>query len=159
MEPSMNLIRCVCAFLLLVLAGPVLAEGRLTVMDAWIRPAPAAMPMAAGYATLSNSGDAPLTVLAVQSDAFRMGALHDTVIENGVARMRKLHRLVIAPGETVELAPGGRHLMLMEAREDLPASGRIPVRFLLSDGRRVDTLFDIGEPDADDHVHEGHEGH
>lgn len=152
----MNLIRTALAFALLAVAGTALAEGRLTVMDAWIRPAPAAMPMAAGYATLSNSGDAPLTVLAVQSDAFRMGALHDTVIEDGVAKMRKLHRLVIAPGETVELAPGGRHLMLMEAREELPASGRIPIRFLLSDGRRVDTLFDIGEPDADGHEHHDH---
>ena len=48
------------------------AQGKLGVFDAWIRAAPPGASMLAGYATLKNTGDAPVSLLTVQSDAFRM---------------------------------------------------------------------------------------
>jgi copper(I)-binding protein len=59
----------------LAMAGSAHAAGKLGVVDAWIRLAPPGASMLAGYATLSNTGDAPITVLTVQSDAFRMASL------------------------------------------------------------------------------------
>ena len=60
------------AFALLFATGAAHADGRLGVFDAWIRSAPPGTTMLAGYATLKNTGDAPVTVLTAQSDAFRM---------------------------------------------------------------------------------------
>lgn len=128
--------------------GTAHADGKLGVLDAWIRAAPPGATMLAGYATLKNSGDAPLSVLTVQSDAFRMTSLHETVVDKDVSRMRELHRLVIAPGETVQLAPGGKHLMLMHPRDPVAAGQKVEVTFLLGDGRRVQTYFDVVAPDA-----------
>ena len=140
---------------LLALCGNAHAEGKLGVTDAWIRPAPPGATMLAGYATLSNTGDAPLTVLAVQSPGFRMASLHETIIDKGVAKMHELHRLVIAAGQTVMLQPGGKHLMLMDPRKDIVAGEKIEMMFLLDDGTRVETYFDVvaadsGKPDAGD---------
>ena len=44
-------------------AGFARAEGKLGVFDAWIRQAPPGATMMAGYATLKNTGDMPVTVL------------------------------------------------------------------------------------------------
>ena len=132
------------------LCGNVHAAGKLGVTDAWIRAAPPGANVVAGYATLQNTGDAPLTLLTVQSDAFRMTSLHETIVDEGVSKMRELHRLRIAPGETVALAPGGLHLMLSQPRGDLAAvGGKVRIVFLLTDGTRVETYFDVLAPDSE----------
>lgn len=124
------------------------AAGKLGVFDAWIRAAPPGANMLAGYATLKNTGDEPVVILTVQSDAFRMASLHRTVIEEGVARMRELHRLKIAPGETVQFAPGGMHLMLMQPRHDIATGDKVEMLFMLLDGTRVETYFDVVPADS-----------
>ncbi len=124
------------------------AAGKLGVTDAWIRAAPPGAAMLAGYATLNNAGDAPLEVLTVQSDAFRMASLHETVDDGGVSRMRELHGLALAPGESVRLKPGGMHLMLMQPRRDVHAGDKVEMTFLLGDGARVDAYFDVVAADA-----------
>ena len=96
---------------LVFVAGAAQADGRLAVHDAWIRAMPPGATMAAGYATLSNDGDAPVTILSAQSDAFRNVTLHETIVSGDVAKMREVHRLVVAPGATIKLEPGGRHAM------------------------------------------------
>lgn len=131
-----------------VVGSTAQAEGKLGVTDAWIRAAPPGATMLAGYATLSNTGDAPVSILTVQSDAFRMTSLHETVVQEGVSKMRELHRVDIAPGATVALAPGGKHLMLMQPRHDVAPGEKVEVRFLLADGQRVTTYFEVIAPDA-----------
>lgn len=134
----------VCAW-----TGNVQAAGTLGVTDAWIRVAPPGATMLAGYAKLKNTGDAPLTILTVQSPAFRMATLHETIVSDGMSKMRELHRLVIAAGESIAFAPGGKHLMLMDARQAINAGDRIEVTFLLTDGTRVKTYFDVVSTGAD----------
>ena len=129
-------------------AGSAQGAGRLGVTVAWIRAAPPGAGVLAGYATLKNNGDAPIVVLTVQSDAFRMASVHETINEGGVSKMRELHRLVIAPGATVALQPGGRHLMLMQPRHAIAEGDKVEMMFLLNDGTRVETYFDVVAPDA-----------
>lgn len=129
-------------------AGAAHADGRLAVHDAWIRAMPPGATMAAGYATLSNDGDAPVTILTAQSDTFRNVTLHETLVSGGVSKMREVHRLVVAPGATIKLEPGGRHLMLMSPRHDIAAGDKVGITFLLRDGQRVDTYFDVTAADA-----------
>lgn len=136
---------------LLGTTADVQAAGKLGVTDAWIRAAPPGANSVAGYATLKNTGDEPITVLTVQSDAFRMTSLHETVVDKGVSKMRELHRLKIAPGETVQLQPGGKHLMLMQPRHEIQIGDKVEMMFMLADGTRVETQFDVvATPSSDD---------
>ncbi len=133
---------------LLVVAPPARAEGKLTVYDAWIRKAPPGVSMMAGYATLKNEGDTPIKVLTVQSDAFRQSSIHETVVERGVSKMRELPRVDMAPGATIDMKPGGAHLMLMEPRHPILVGDKVHMVFLLADGTRVETYFDVLAADA-----------
>jgi periplasmic copper chaperone A len=119
------------------------ADGKLGVYDAWIRVPPPGSTMMAGYATLKNTGDARISVLTVQSDAFRSSSIHETVTERDVTRMRELPRVDLAPGAEVEMKPGGAHLMLSEPRHPIVVGDKIPIVFLLMDGTRVETNFDV----------------
>lgn len=130
--------------LALMLAGPAAhAEGRLGVLDAWIRANPDDAQSYSGYATLKNTGDAQVTVLTVQSDMFRQSSILDAVKERGGARLRELPRVDIAPGKTIPLRPGGAHIQFSYPREEVLIGEKIGVVFLLADGRRVQTYFDV----------------
>lgn len=77
------------------------------------------MDMTAGYFVLENRGSETIRISGVSSPQFGRVEMHETVVENDVARMRELAEIVIAPGERVVFEPGGRHLMLFEPRAPL----------------------------------------
>lgn len=133
------------------------AAGRLVVENAWIRTAPPAAPMRAGYATLRNAGDAPLQIRSAHSAAFGDVSLHATQIENGVARMRELDGLSLAPGESAVLEPGGKHLMLMQPRGELGVGAKAVVTFEIDNGSSTDVEFSVRE--APVAGHDDHHGH
>ena len=110
---------CLCGLLLGAITAHAAASGHLVIERAWIRAAPPGAMMLAGYATLRNDGDAVLAIVSADSPDFGSVSVHESVAENGVEKMRLLPRLEIAPGASVALAPGGRHLMLMQPRREL----------------------------------------
>lgn len=144
----MSGVRAVLATILLAATSFAHAEGKLGVYDAWVRAAPPNSPVMAGYATLKNTGDAPIKVLTVQSDAFRQSSIHETVVERGVSKMRELPRLDLDAGATIEMKPGGRHLMLSEPRHAIVVGDKVHMVFLLADGTRVETYFDVVAPET-----------
>jgi len=118
-------------------------ECRPVVVDGWLRMPPMAMPMLAGFARIENRCGTPVTIVAARSPAFGDVSLHETRIENGVSRMRPIPRLRIAPGGTATLAPGGLHLMLMDAKS-LPKAGEtVQVEFELEGGQVVRAPFQV----------------
>lgn len=90
-------------------------EGPPVVATDVVVTAPAAgMPMAAGYLRISNRSDAAIRITRVSSPEYGSVEMHETVVEDGIARMRALPWLEIAAGETVVFERGGKHLMLMQ---------------------------------------------
>ena len=123
------------ALLTLLFAAPAaMAAGRLVVEHAWIRTAPPSALMLAGYATLRNDGDAPVTVSGADSADFADVQLHQTFSEDGVERMRPTGKIEIAPGKSVEFAPGGRHFMLVRPKRELAAGARVKIHLSTTAG-------------------------
>jgi copper(I)-binding protein len=86
--------------------------------------------MTAGYLTLENRSDAPVTVTGVSSPQFGIVEMHDSTVANGVSRMRQLREISVPPGSSVQFAPGGKHLMLMKPVDDIQ---NITLHFLSGD--------------------------
>ncbi|MFC4729249.1 copper chaperone PCu(A)C [Coralloluteibacterium thermophilus] len=109
--------------------APALQEGCvLHLVDGWLAPAPPVAPVRAGYLTIHNAGSEPVEIEGVSSPAFARVELHATEESGGVSRMRRLDAIEVAPGEALELAPGGLHLMLMDPVEDgLPGTVEVVV--------------------------------
>jgi len=127
--------------LALVASQATVAAGRLEVAGAWIRTAPPGAMMLAGYATLRNAGDASLTVTGADSEAFGDVSLHESVEVDGVARMKALSSIEIAPGGSVVLAPGGKHLMLMRPKGEIKVGESIKIHIATTSGGGIDAGF------------------
>jgi len=125
----------------LLASQTVIAAGRLEAAGGWIRTAPPGAMMLAGYATLRNAGDAPLTVTGADSAAFGDVSLHESVEVDGVARMKALGSIEIAPGASVVLAPGGKHLMLMRPKGEIKAGESIKIHIATKSGGGIDAGF------------------
>jgi copper(I)-binding protein len=112
------------------------------VTQAWVRMTPA-MPMGAGFFSLRNPCRSDIVLAGAASPRFGDVSMHETRVEGGVSRMRPLDRVVLRPGERVEFAPGGRHLMLMKPDARVAADGKARIEFELADGRRLPVDFDV----------------
>lgn len=98
----------------------VFKVGDLTVASPWTRATPGGAKVAGGYLKVTNNGKSPdRLVKATASIADRM-EIHEMSMVDGVMKMRPLaNGLTIKPGETVELKPGGFHLMFMDIKQPL----------------------------------------
>ena len=68
---------------------------------------------------LTNNSEADILINSVSSPQFGAVELHETAVENGVARMRPVSELLIRAGESVHLQRGGLHLMMMRPQRDI----------------------------------------
>lgn len=104
-----------------LVAGGVVACGpgtsEITVSDA-IVPVPATVDTAAVYLRITNDGDRDDRLLTVSTPQASLTHLHETSIDaDGRAGMAAVGTLAIPAGETVDLSPGGLHLMMMQPDE------------------------------------------
>jgi copper(I)-binding protein len=107
-------------------AEPVYRAGDVTVADPWTRATPKGAKTAGGYMRLSNQGRMPDRLLGGSLEGAEGFEIHETRMEEGVMRMRPLAQgLPIAPGATVELRPGGLHVMFTGLTAPLAAGGRV----------------------------------
>lgn len=119
--------------LVAVLVTPVVAHqyqlGKLVIGHPWSRPAAAGVPMGVAYLSIANNGTEPEVLTGASSPAAASVQFHQTTISEGMARMRPLGEVTIAPGATVKFEPGGIHLMLVDLKAPLEAGK--PVSLIL----------------------------
>ncbi len=109
--------------------------------------APATPPVAtvgAGYATITNPGDQADRLLGGESPAAGRVEIHLMRHDNGVMTMRPLPDGVeIPPGATLELQPGGVHLMFLNLTKPLQAGEIIPVTLEFQDAGLIEAQFTV----------------
>lgn len=126
----------------------------LKVESAWIRLAPGNATVLAGYAALSNGGGRPVTVVSAQSTAFARVEMHESLTENGIAKMRPINELNIAAGGKQLFEPGGKHFMLINPKAALRSGDVVIVKLKDSTGCETAVDFKVGgmaPADAVDH--------
>jgi len=105
----------------------------IIVTEAWIKNLPPTVPMRAGYMKLKNVSTRSLRIIAVESDIFMHVDIHESVEKNGMMSMRPLPALPIPAGATVELAPGGIHLMMMGPKQTLKPGDQVSITLQFAD--------------------------
>lgn len=121
----------------------VAAPACVTIDNGWMRLPPGPMPMTAGYARIRNDCRDEVVVVGAGSRAFEEVSLHQTTLVEGVSRMREITRLPVAAGTSVQLQPGGLHLMLMRPEVVLQEGAQLPLRLSLADGSKVDGTLQV----------------
>jgi copper(I)-binding protein len=86
--------------------------GALVIEQPWFRATPKGADVAGGYMKITNTGNVPDTLVGGTLEGTRRFEVHEMVMQGDVMRMRPVSGgIEIKPGETVELKPGGYHVM------------------------------------------------
>lgn len=87
--------------------------GALTIEAPWARATPAGAEVAGGYLKITNTGNTADRLIGGTFPISNGVEVHEMGMVNGIMKMRQLEKgLEIPAGKTVELKPGGLHLML-----------------------------------------------
>ena len=144
----MNCLRFCVASVLLVTACAAHAEVKVT--SAWIRPTVPGQSVAGAYLNIESSTAASL--VGAQSPAAKSVEVHEMSMVDNVMKMRGVKRLELPAGKTVELKPGGYHLMLIDITRPLTAGSEVPITLTVEEkgGKKVKTDIKarVGEPPA-----------
>jgi copper(I)-binding protein len=95
--------------------------------DAWSRPTAPGMPMGVAYFTITNGTPVDDALIAASTPAAARVEMHESSIEDGMARMRPLTEIPVPAGGRVTVAPGGIHLMLVDLVQPLEMGSRVPL--------------------------------
>jgi copper(I)-binding protein len=100
--------------------------GSIVVEQPWIRATPGGAKVAGGYLKVTNTGSAPDRLTGGTLPLADSVEVHEMAMTDGIMKMRRLENgLEIKGGQSVELKPGGHHMMFMglagaiEAGKDL----------------------------------------
>ena len=137
----------------------------LEVRDARTPEPPQGAPVLAGYMHLHNPHDEPVRLEGASSADFARIELHDTEVEDDMARMFEIDQIHVPPGGEVAFQPRGKHLMLFTPAREFGVGADFTVTLEFSSGHQEVTFTVVdraevelsGEGDhGDGHEHGGH---
>lgn len=139
--------------------------GDLTISNSWTRATPPNAKAGGGFVTITNNGSEADRLVSVASDVAARVEIHEMAVVDGVMKMRELEAGIEVPaGETVELKPGGLHIMFMGLKDKFVEGGDVPVALTFEKAGKVDISLAIAPMGSKkmmhgDMKHDGHSGH
>ncbi len=134
------------AAILAVPAGASLAAditvGGLTISNPWARASTGGSRPGVAYLTIANRGGADSLTRASSPVAGRV-ELHRIVHDGGRARMGGIGKIPLPKGKTVQLKPGGLHIMLMDLKRRLKKGETFSLSLYFAEAGKVDVTVRI----------------
>jgi copper(I)-binding protein len=115
-----NLLFAVAA---LLASSTSLAQTAVT--DAWVRGTVSGQKATGAFMQLRSPAGAAL--LSASSPVAGVVEIHEMKMEGNVMRMRAIPKLELPPNRTVDLKPGGYHVMLMDLKKPLAKGEVVPI--------------------------------
>ena len=138
------------AALLLVGAAALAHEyqaGTLTIGHPYARPTAPSQPTGGGYLKLVNKGSAD-RLLSASAPISASVELHSMRMDGDVMRMREVSAIDVPAGGSVELKPGGYHLMFVGLKAPLAAGQRFPLKLKFEKAGEVTVDVSVDAPAA-----------
>jgi len=102
--------------------------GDIEIGHPWARATLPAAKVGGGYLKLTNEGTTDDRLVTVSSPIAERAEIHSMDMKDGVMMMRPMaDGIEIKAGETVEFAPGGFHLMLIDLKQPMTEGERVPL--------------------------------
>jgi copper(I)-binding protein len=136
--------------------------GDVTVDRAWARASIGTDRPGVAYMTIVNKGGTLDRLSGVSTPVAGRAEIHQSVMADGVMKMRAAGAIDIEPGATVTLEPGGLHLMLMSLKRELKEGDGFPLTLIFAQAGEVTVhvaVAGIGAKQAPTEHHRHHEQH
>lgn len=130
--------------------------GPLKISGAWAKAMLPGQPVGAGYLIIENTGSGADRLLSVTSAVSPDVEIHEMKMEGDVMKMRALSDgLELPAGGTVELKPGGFHLMFMGVAAPFKEGDALAVKLKFEKAGEVELTLPVGAADAAGHSQGG----
>ena len=137
-------------------------QGEIDIIGATIPLAPPNASVNAGYVKFTNTSGKDVEFHSFTSPVYDSVEMHVMEHKSGTAKMKQADKILVPANASIELKPGGTHLMLIGPRRDIKAGEKILMiaqdslerRFMLKF-----TVVDFRETNAQsssDHEHHSH---
>ena len=118
--------------------------GSIEIVLPWSRATPSTAPSAGGFLTLTNKGNAPDRLIAIETSAAKQAEIHEMKMDGAVMRMRELENgVVLPPGQTIELKPGGYHVMFIGLKAPFVKDQNVSATLVFEKAGRIDIEFQV----------------
>lgn len=106
-------------------ASPLAAQAQVKAKDAWVRATVPAQKTTGAFMTLVSGED--VKVVGASSPAAAKVELHASMSMGGVMQMHAMDSLALPTGKSVELKPGGMHVMLIGLKRQMKEGDKVPI--------------------------------
>ena len=129
----------IAAAALLAAALNAHAQGVPKVEAAWARPTVQGQAGGGGFLKITG-GSVPDRLVAASASVSKAVELHSMTMDGNVMQMRQIESIDVPAGKTVELKPGGMHVMFIGLTQTLKSGASFPMtlRFEKAGEVRVD---------------------
>ena len=118
--------------------------GALQIEAPWLRATPGGATVGAGYLRITNFGSEADRLTGARMPLAARGEVHEMTMQNGVMHMVAVAAgLAIPPGKTVELKPGGFHLMFLALKGALKQGQTLGVTLTFEKAGSVTVPFPV----------------
>ena len=135
----------------MALCGSVMAQnasvGSIKVENAYTRATAPGQQVAGGFLKIENKGAADQLVSA-SSPAAGEVQLHEMAMDGNVMKMRQVKDIPVPANGSVELKPGGLHLMFMNIKAPLAAGETVPVKLKFAKAGEVELRMPVNPTTA-----------
>lgn len=119
--------------------------GDLEIAGAFTRAMAPTAKAGGGFLSITNKGSEDDVLISASSPSAPVVQLHEMAMENDVMKMRELaDGIAIAAGETVDLAPGGLHIMFMQVPEPFVEGEKVAVTLVFEKAGEVEVMLPVG---------------
>lgn len=130
----------------LLAANPAAANdytaGALRIAHPWSRATVPGQPAGGGFMKLTNNG-ADDKLVAIRADVSATAELHTMRMDGDIMRMRQVDGIALPAGQTVELKPGGYHVMFMRLKAPLKEGSSFPATLVFEKAGEVKVDFKV----------------
>lgn len=129
-------------------ALPSAAQSEVQILHPWARPTVAGQSAGGGFLTLRGAAAADRLVGGAAPAVAERVELHTMRMEGDVMRMREVSAIDVPAGQTVELKPGGLHVMFMGLKAPLKDGDRfaLTLRFEQAGEKTVEVQVSMRPP-------------
>ncbi len=127
-------------------AAPQIKAGDLAIASPVIRATPPNAPVSGGFMSIANSGTQADRLIGGSADFAGKVEIHEMAMEGDVMKMRPVEGgLEIPAGGSVELKPGGYHVMFMKITEQMKPGEKRKAKLVFEKAGEVEIEFDVIE--------------
>jgi copper(I)-binding protein len=124
----------------IALAHPAFAAD-VSVTGAWVRGTVPGQTTTGAFMQLRSPVDTAL--VAVTSPAAKIVEVHEMKMDGGMMKMRAVDRIAMPAGKTIDLNPGGYHVMLVGLVAPLKDGDSVPLRLTFEDKAGAKQTVDV----------------